>query len=93
MSIDHIGDKEASESLGFSSILRKFRTVNMEMNSFQTMPMHMCILGIEKSLIALTSMLANRTDRKQNTAWYKLINAIKGVKKPSIQNTWFGVWP
>ena len=26
------------------------------------MPMHMCFLGIEKSLISLTSMLANRTD-------------------------------
>ena len=63
LSDDLIGGKEASESLGFPWILRKFRTVNVEMNSFQTMPMHMCFLGIEKSLIALASMLANRTDR------------------------------
>ena len=47
------------------------------MNSFQTMPMHMCFLGIEKSLIALTSMLANRTDRNQHAEWYKLINAMQ----------------
>ena len=68
LSEDLIGGKEASESLGFPWILRKFRTVNVEMNSFQTMPMHMCFLGIEKSLIALTSMLADRTDHKQTVA-------------------------
>ena len=42
LSDDLIGSKEASESLGFSSILRKFWTVNVEMNSFQTMPMRIC---------------------------------------------------
>jgi hypothetical protein len=77
LSEDLIGGNGASESLGFPSILRKFRTISVEMNSFQTMPMHMCFLGIEKSLIALTSMLAERTDRKQNAEWYKLINAMQ----------------
>jgi hypothetical protein len=57
---DLIKGKEASESLGFPSILRNFRTVNVEMISFQIMPMHMCFLGIEKSLIAIPSMVANR---------------------------------
>ena len=67
LSEDLIGGNDASESLGFPSILRKFRTVNVEMNSFQTMPMHTCFLGIEKSLIALTSMLDNRTDSMVQT--------------------------
>jgi hypothetical protein len=60
------------------------------MNSFQTMPMHMCFLGIEKSLIALTSMLANRTDRKQNAAWYKLIDAMQGSQE--TVNSVYLVW-
>jgi hypothetical protein len=85
-----IGGKEASEFLGFPSILRNFKTVNVEMNSFQTMPMHMCFLGIEKSLIALTSMLANRTDRKQNAAWHKLINAMQGSQETI--NSVYLVW-
>jgi hypothetical protein len=34
LSEDLIGGKEASESLGFLSILRNFRTVNVEMNGF-----------------------------------------------------------
>jgi hypothetical protein len=87
---DLVEGKEASESLGFPSILQKFRTVNVELNSFQTMPMHMCFLGIEKSLIALTSMLANRTDRKQNAAWYKLINAMQGSQETI--NSVYLVW-
>jgi hypothetical protein len=69
--------KEASESLLFPSILRNFRTVNVEMKSFQTMLMHICFLGIEKSLIALISVLANRIYCKQIAAWYNLINAIQ----------------
>jgi hypothetical protein len=81
LSEDLIGDKEASETRGFPSILRNFRTVNVEMNSFQTMPMHTCFLGIEKSLIAITSMLANRIDRTQNAAWYKFINAMQGSQE------------
>ena len=48
------------------------------------MPMHMCFLGIEKSLIDLTSMLANRIDCHQNAAWYKLINAMQGIQETII---------
>jgi hypothetical protein len=90
ISEDLIGGKEASESLGFPLILRNFQTVNVEMNSFQTMPMYMCFLGIEKSLIALTSILANRTDHKQNAAWYKLINAMQGSQETI--NSVYLVW-
>jgi len=52
---DLLGGIHASKSLGFPSILSNFKSINVEMNSFQTMPMHMCFLGIEKSLIFLTS--------------------------------------
>ena len=75
---DLLEGKEASESMGFPSILRSFRTVDVEMKSFQTMPMHMCFLGIEKSLIAKTSVLACRKDPCQNAAWHELTNAIQG---------------
>jgi len=47
------------------------------MKSFQTMPMHMCFLGIEESMNSKTSMLAYRIDHQQNTTWYKLIKAMK----------------
>ena len=54
------------------------------------MPMHTCFLGIEKSLIAITSMLANRIDSKQNAAWYKLINAMHGSQETinSVHLVW-----
>ncbi len=74
---DLVGGKEASQSLAFPKILRNFRTIDVELKSFQTMPMHMCFLGIEKSLIAKTSMLAYRKDGGQNAAWHTLINAIQ----------------
>ncbi len=45
------------------------------------MPMHMCFLGIEKSLIAKTSVLAYRRDPCQNAALHKIIEAIQGSKK------------
>ena len=54
------------------------------------MPMHMCFLGIEKSLIAKTSMLAYRKDRGQNSAWHTLINAIQGSQE--IINSVYLVW-
>jgi hypothetical protein len=50
----------------------------------------MCFLGIEKSLIALTSMLANRSDRKQNASWYTLINAMHGSQEAI--NSVYLVW-
>jgi hypothetical protein len=54
------------------------------------MPMHMCFLGIEKSLIAKTSMLAYRKDRGQNAAWQTLINAIQGSQEAI--NSVYLVW-
>ena len=60
------------------------------MKSFQTMPMHMCFLGIEKSLIAKTSVLACRRDRCQNEAWHKLIAAIQGSQETI--NSVYLVW-
>ena len=87
---DLLEGKEASESLAFPSILRYFRTVDVEMKSFQTMPMHMCFLGIEKSLIAKTSVLACRRDPCQNAAWHKLIDAIQGSQETI--NSVYLVW-
>ena len=52
------------------------------------MSMHKCFIGNEKSLIAITYMLANRT--KQNAAWYKLINAMQGSQETI--NSIYLVW-
>ena len=60
------------------------------MNSFQTMPMHMCFLGIEKSLIAKTSLLAYRSNPCQNAAWKQLINAMQGSQETI--NSVYLVW-
>jgi len=60
------------------------------MNSFQTMPMHMCFLGIEKSLTAKTSLLAYRSNPCQNTAWKQLIYAMQGSQETI--NSVYLVW-
>jgi hypothetical protein len=90
LSKDLLEGKEASESLAYPSILRYFRTVDVEMNSFQTMSMHMCFLGIEKSRIAKTSVLACRRDPCQNATWHKLIDAIQ-VSQETINSVYL-VW-
>ena len=54
------------------------------------MPMHMCFLGIEKSLIAKTSVLACRRDHYQNAACHKLIDAIQGSQETI--NSVYLVW-
>jgi hypothetical protein len=87
---DILEGKEVTESLALPSILRNYATVNVEMHSFQTMPMHMCFLGIEKSLIGLTSMLAHRRDHRQNDAWHKLFNAMQ--KSQETINSVYLVW-
>ena len=87
---DLLEGKEASESLAFPSMLRSFRTVDVEMKSFQTMPMHMCFLGIEKSLIGITSVLACRRDPCQNAAWHELTNAVQGSQ--DTINSVYLVW-
>ena len=87
---DLLEGKEASESSAFPSMLRSFRTVDVEMKSFQTMPMHMCFLGIEKSLIGITSVLACRRDPCQNAAWHELTNAVQGSQ--DIIDSVYLVW-
>ena len=52
------------------------------MKSFQTMPMHMCFLGIKKSLIAKICC--------QNAAWHQLIDAIQGIQETI--NSVYLVW-
>ena len=49
LSQDILDGKEVTESFALPSILRNYATINVEMHSFQTMPMHMCFLGIEIS--------------------------------------------
>jgi len=76
--------------LALPSILRNYATINVEMDSFQTMPMHMCFLGIEKSLIGLTSILANRRDHSQNDAWHKIFHAMQ--RSQETINSVYLVW-
>ncbi len=90
LSQDILDGKEVTESLALPSILRNYATINVEMDSFQTMPMHMCFLGIEKSLIGLTSILANRRDHSQNDAWHKLFHAMQ--RSQETINSVYLVW-
>ena len=90
LSQDILAGKDVTESLALPSILRNYATINVEMHSFQTMPMHMCFLGIEKSLIGLTSILANRRDHSQNEVWYKLFNSMQ--RSQETINSVYLVW-
>ena len=42
------------------------------MKRFGTMPMHMCFLGVEKSLLSKTKLLVNRRKSNQNKLWHDL---------------------
>ncbi len=90
LTTDLLEGKEASQLLAYPSILGYFRTVDVEMKSSQTISMHRCFLGIEKSLIAKTSVLACRRDRCQNAAWHNLIDEMKGSQETI--NSVYLVW-
>lgn len=64
------------------------KSLNLEMKQFGSVPMHMCALGVEKSLILRTKVLVNRKTKAGNELWCNLTNCLnqnlKVVDKTSL---------
>lgn len=87
---DICNGKDAESSESYPLILRRYKEVDIEMKKFQTMPMHMLFLGIEKSLISKTHIVANRRDKEQNNFWRSLTESMQRSQKAinSISVSW-----
>jgi len=90
LSKDIANGVEARESGSYPLILKSYKDVDVEMNLFRTMPMHMIFLGIEKSMISKTPIIVNRKIRGQNTFWYQLTDAMQASQSAinSISVSW-----
>ena len=64
------------ESQHFPLILKHHNELGIEMSHFQTMPMHLCFLGIEKNLISKTELIVKRNNKQQNEFWHSLVQSI-----------------
>ena len=64
------------ESQHFPLILKHYNELGLEMHHFQTMPMHLCFLGIEKNLISKTELIVKRNNKQQNEFWHSLVQSI-----------------
>ena len=64
------------ESQHFLLILKHYNKLGIELNHFQTMPMHLCFLGIEKNLISKTELIVKQNNKQQNELWHSLVQSI-----------------
>jgi len=80
---------DACHSASYPGIFRNSEALDVEIRTFGTMPMHMCALGIEKSLISKTSMLANRVFKNENAMWKNLTTSMsksqRSISKLSVE--------
>ena len=53
-----------------------YKSLDLTMKQFGSMLMHMCALGVEKSLISQTKIIVNRKAKSENQLWYKLTNSM-----------------
>ena len=60
----------------FPLILKRYNELGLEMHHFQTMPMHLCFLGIEKNLISKTELIVKQNNKQQNEFWHSLVQSI-----------------
>ena len=62
----------------------------MEIKKFQTMPMHLLFLGLEKSLLLKTPIIVNRTVKVQNEFWKGLTGSMQLTQRAvnSISVSW-----
>ena len=60
------------------------------MKKFQTMPMHLLFLGLEKSLMSKTPIIVNRTVKVQNEIWKGLTGSMQLTQRAvnSISVSW-----
>jgi hypothetical protein len=73
---DMLQDIEPEHSTNYPLILKKYKELGIEMNKFGTMPMHLCFLGIEKSLISKTDLIVRRSIKEQNLFWHSFIDSM-----------------
>ena len=67
---------DPDESQHFPMILKHHNELGIEMNYFQTMPMHLCFLGIEKNLISKTELIVKQNNKQQHEFWHSLVQSI-----------------
>jgi hypothetical protein len=62
------------ESESYPAILKCFKELHIDLNMFPSMPMHLCFLGVEKSLIDQTkNIILNGKKTVQGKFWKQLI--------------------
>ena len=67
------------ESEIYPEIFKGFKDLHIELNMFPSMPMHMCFLGVEKTLIDQTkNIILSGKITAQGTFWRKLTQAMRG---------------
>ena len=72
------------ESSSYPKILKMYKSLNIELRKFESMIMHMCNLGVEKSLISKSPIIVNRKKKVQNEYWQNLTSSIKKPKKHQL---------
>ena len=73
---DIMSGMDPVESQHFSFILKCYNKLGIELNHFQTMPVHLCCLGIEKNLISKTELIVKQNNKQQNAFWHSLVQSI-----------------
>jgi hypothetical protein len=66
------------DSESYPAIFKSFKNLSIELNMFPSMPMHMCFLGVEKSLLDQTkNILLIGRKPLQEKFWKKLIQPMR----------------
>ena len=63
---DIVDGIDAKESNAYPMILKRYKEVGVEMKKFQTMPMHLLFLGLDKLLMSKTPIVVNRKIKVHN---------------------------
>ena len=64
------------ESQHFPLIFKHYNELGIELNHFQTMPMHLCFFSKEKNLISLTELIVKQNNKQQNEFWHSPVQSI-----------------
>ncbi len=67
---------DPQESESYPPLLKVYENLDLKLRQFPDMPMHMCALGVEKSLIFQTKLLVRRRDPEQNKVWHALTKSL-----------------
>ena len=80
----------AKLSSSYPLILKQYKEVGIEMKKFQTMPLHLLFLGVEKSLISKTPVIVDRRKKVQNQFLRELTELMQSSQNAinSISISW-----